>query len=196
MRETGRMFESDLVERFSRIPPWQPPAIYLPTILVLSAIGLGREGVALPVFAALALAGILLWTFLEYWLHRVLFHYQPRTAFGRRLFWIMHGVHHEWPGDPLRLVFPPAVSIPLAVAFWWLFTALAGDALRYPLMVGLLCGYLAYDMLHYWMHHATPKSRIGLHLRRHHLSHHFRDDGLGFGVSSPLWDYVFGSVFH
>jgi dihydroceramide fatty acyl 2-hydroxylase len=193
MGETRRMFESDLIERFSRIPPWQPPVLYLPVIVVLAALGF-RQGVALPAFAGLVVAGVLLWTFLEYWLHRMLFHYRPRTAIGRRLFWIMHGVHHDWPNDALRLVFPPMVSLPLAVAFWWIFTAGAGPAFRYPLMVGLLCGYLAYDMLHYWMHHARPKSRVGSGLRRHHLAHHFRDDGRAFGVSTPLWDYVFGSV--
>jgi sterol desaturase/sphingolipid hydroxylase (fatty acid hydroxylase superfamily) len=194
MRESKRMFENDLFERFSRIPPWQPPVIYLPLIVILSVVGLGRKGVALPAFAALVLAGLLAWTLMEYWLHRALFHHRPRTSFGRRLFWIMHGVHHDWPNDPLRLVFPPAVSIPLAVGFWMLFTRIAGDAFRYPLMIGLVCGYLAYDMVHYWLHHATPKSRLGMRLRRHHLSHHFQDDGRGFGVSSPLWDYVFGTV--
>jgi sterol desaturase/sphingolipid hydroxylase (fatty acid hydroxylase superfamily) len=193
MDGTRRMFESDLIERFSRIPPWQPPLLYGPVIVGLGVIGL-RQGVPWPTFAGLMLAGVLLWTFLEYWLHRVLFHYRPRTAVGRRLFRIMHGVHHDWPDDALRLVFPPMVSIPVAVTFWLIFGAVAGPRLRYPLMMGFVCGYLAYDMLHYRMHHATPTSRIGVGLRRHHLAHHFRDDGRGFGVSSPLWDYVFGSV--
>jgi dihydroceramide fatty acyl 2-hydroxylase len=189
-----RMFENELLERCSRIPPWQPPLLYLPLIVYLSVIGLRQKGLSIAIFAACTLAGVTLWTFLEYWLHRVLFHYHPRSPLGRRLFWVLHGVHHDWPTDALRLVFPPAVSIPLAVLSWWTFTAVAGDAWRYPLMTGFACGYLAYDMVHYWLHHGRAKSGIGARLRHHHLAHHFHDPGSGFGVSSPLWDYVFGTA--
>jgi sterol desaturase/sphingolipid hydroxylase (fatty acid hydroxylase superfamily) len=198
MAETRRMFESDLIERFSRIPPWQPPVLYVPVIVVLTVLGLRAGDVALPAFLALFLGGWLLWSLLEYGLHRYLFHYRPRTVVGRRLFWIMHGVHHDWPDDALRLVFPPAISLPLAVVFWWVFTAMASaspryPSLRYPLMAGFVSGYLAYDMLHYWVHHARPQNSIGRQLRRHHMAHH-GDDRRGFGVSSPLWDRVFGSA--
>jgi sterol desaturase/sphingolipid hydroxylase (fatty acid hydroxylase superfamily) len=41
------------------------------------------------------------------------------------------------------------------------------------------------------VHHAEPKTRLGLTLRRLHLMHHFRDPERGFGVSAPWWDYVF-----
>jgi len=187
------MFENALLERCSRIPPWQPPLIYGPLIAYLSVVAL-RARVSVSTFAACAGAGVLLWTLLEYWLHRLLFHYQPQSARGRRLFWILHGVHHDWPADASRLVFPPAVSIPLAVLFWWTFTVLAGNTLRYPLMAGFACGYLAYDMLHYWVHHGRPTRSLGARLRRHHLAHHFRDPGRGFGVSSRLWDHVFGTA--
>lgn len=194
MAETRRMFESDLVERFSRIPPWQPPVLYVPAIAVLVALGVRAGGIAWPAFLGLFVAGALLWSLLEYGLHRFLFHYRPRSAFGRRLFWIMHGVHHDWPDDALRLVFPPIISLPLAVLFWWTFGRVAGDTLRYPLMAGFVSGYLAYDMLHYWVHHGRPTSRLGRGLRRHHMAHHFADARHGFGVSSPLWDRVFGSA--
>lgn len=194
MAEPRRMFESDLIERFSRIPPWQPPVLYVPVIAVLVVLGVRADDLALPAFLVLFLAGGALWSLLEYGLHRFLFHYRPRSVAGRRLFWIMHGVHHDWPDDALRLVFPPVISLPLAVLFWWLFTASAGESRRYPLMAGFVSGYLAYDMLHYWVHHGRPKSRVGRQLRRHHLAHHFGDDRRGFGVSSPLWDWMFGSA--
>ncbi|MFO0724908.1 MAG: sterol desaturase family protein [Myxococcota bacterium] len=189
--ESQRMFDNDLFEFFSRIPPWQPPAIYLPVIGYTAYVGLFERGIALLPFLGLVLAGITTWSLLEYWLHRLVFHYEPRSAIGKRLFWYLHGVHHDWPNDKMRLVFPPAVSIPLALLFWTIFGALLGESLRYPMMSGLAIGYLSYDMIHYWVHHFSPRSKVGKFLRRYHLEHHFKNPQSGYGVSSPIWDYVF-----
>ena len=57
-----------------------------------------------------------------------------------------------------------------------------------------MTGYLTYDMVHYYTHHAVPTSKLGLTLRRLHLMHHFRDHDKGFGVSAPYWDFVFGTA--
>jgi sterol desaturase/sphingolipid hydroxylase (fatty acid hydroxylase superfamily) len=192
--ESKRMFESDLFEFFSRIPPWQPPAVYLPVIGYLSWVGFAELHLGVLTFTAVMLVGIVAWSLMEYWLHRLVFHYQAKTKLGKRMFWLLHGVHHDWPHDKMRLVFPPAVSIPLAFLFWWMLTEIFGEALRYPAMVGLSIGYLAYDMIHYYVHHFSPKNRVGKFLRRYHLAHHFKDPEHGFGVSNPLWDYVFGTV--
>jgi sterol desaturase/sphingolipid hydroxylase (fatty acid hydroxylase superfamily) len=188
----NRMFENDLFEFFSHIPPWQPPAIYLPVLAwcTWSAFSLGMS---FAVFLAMFFVGVLNWSLMEYWLHRLVFHYQADTKLGRRFFWILHGVHHDWPNDKLRLVFPPAVSIPLAVLFFYLYSAIFGETLRYAVFTGLVFGYLSYDMIHYYVHHFAPKNRIGKFLRRYHLAHHFKDGDTGFGVSSPMWDYVFGT---
>ena len=59
--------------------------------------------------------------------------------------------------------------------------------------MGFIIGYLCYDMVHYYTHHAQPTTRLGKTLRRLHLLHHFRDPTRGFGVSAPWWDYVFGT---
>jgi dihydroceramide fatty acyl 2-hydroxylase len=188
-----RMFESDLFEFFSRIPPWQPPAIFLPMIgwQVHRAHEVGT-GASLGL--GLFLGGLVTWTLLEYWLHRLLFHYEATTAFGKRFIWLTHGVHHDWPNDKLRLVFPPAISLPLAALFFWLFDLALGPAHRYAAFAGLLVGYLSYDMLHYYVHHFAPRNRALRYLRRYHLEHHFRHEPLRFGVSLPVWDFVFGTA--
>ena len=190
---SGRMFESNFFEFFSHIHPWQPPAIFLPLIGYLSWTGFDR-GVGVLRFGLLFLAGMVMWSLLEYWLHRKLFHYVADSELGKRAFWVLHGVHHDWPNDRLRLVFPPTISLPLAAFFFWLFTVTTGEVDRYPLEAGLASGYLAYDMIHFWVHHISPKSRAGKFLRRYHLEHHFKHGTTGFGVSSPLWDYVFGTA--
>jgi sterol desaturase/sphingolipid hydroxylase (fatty acid hydroxylase superfamily) len=189
---SGRMFESDFFEFFSRIPPWQPPAIFIPVIGWASYQSFA-VGVGVLAFAGLFLAGALHWSLMEYWLHRMLFHFEASSPLGKRLIWIFHGVHHDWPNDKLRLVFPPGLSVPLAVVFWFLYSAVLGGELRYAAFAGLALGYLSYDMIHYYVHHFAPRNPIGKFLRRYHLAHHFKEPETGFGVSMPLWDFVFGT---
>jgi sterol desaturase/sphingolipid hydroxylase (fatty acid hydroxylase superfamily) len=191
--QSERMFQHPLLERMSRIPPWQPPAIFLPIILWTGYRGwslLGQPVTWLTLFAG----GLMIWTFMEYVLHRFVFHLAPQNALGKRLIWILHGVHHDWPNDKLRLVFPPSLSLPLAYGFWLLFSRVFGSVDAYAAFSGLATGYLAYDMIHYAVHHFAPASAVGRYLRRYHLSHHFKQSDRGFGVSSPLWDVVFGTL--
>jgi sterol desaturase/sphingolipid hydroxylase (fatty acid hydroxylase superfamily) len=103
-------------------------------------------------------------------------------------------VHHDHPNDPLRLVMPPSVSIPLAGLFFLLFLGVLGTPAAYAFGAGFFAGYLAYDMTHYHVHHHTPRTRLGKRMRELHMRHHFQDDTTGFGVSAPFWDYVFGTA--
>jgi sterol desaturase/sphingolipid hydroxylase (fatty acid hydroxylase superfamily) len=107
---------------------------------------------------------------------------------------MVHGVHHDHPNDPLRLVMPPSASIPLALIFLALFWFALGPGRWAVFGGGFLAGYLAYDMLHYHVHHHKPRTRVGRTLRELHMRHHFQDDDRGFGVSAPYWDYVFGTA--
>ena len=183
------MFDSDVLDRLSRVHPLIPLFIFVPAVAVLFAVGAGR--VSLPEAIGLLLAGWLVWTLTEYWLHRLVFHFEPEQGPGARLHWIIHGVHHDHPNDPLRLVMPPSVSVPLAAAFYGLFVVLLPDADVFA--AGFLLGYLIYDMTHYHVHHHRPTSRLGKLVRELHMRHHFQDDKRGFGVSAPFWDYVFGT---
>src|SRR4051812_12309865 len=107
------MFESPLLDKLSRVHHAVPLLIFVPAIVVLLLLGL-PELSAPAILAALA-GGYLFWTLFEYWLHRLVFHFEPEQGFGARLHWIIHGVHHDHPNDPKRLVMPPAVSVPLAL---------------------------------------------------------------------------------
>ncbi|MFJ3159862.1 sterol desaturase family protein [Streptomyces kanasensis] len=140
------------------------------------------------------LSGYLVWTLTEYWLHRIVFHYVPPGRWEQRLHRTVHGVHHEHPNDALRLVFPPVVSLPAAVAVVLGFQVLLGAHRGYAAASGFLVGYVVYDTLHHHLHHRRPTTRLGRHLRRRHMQHHFRDDSVGFGVSCPYWDLVFGTA--
>ncbi len=189
LRASPPMFESRLLDFFSRVHPAVPVVVFLPAIAAMFVWGLARTsaGGAIGLFAA----GYLLWTLFEYWLHRIVFHFEPEDGVGARLHWIIHGVHHDHPNDPLRLVMPPAVSVPLAAAVFGAMWLVAGGSYAPGLAAGFYAGYLLYDMLHYWLHHFVPSGRLGRSLRERHMRHHFQDDTRGFGISAPYWDEVF-----
>jgi sterol desaturase/sphingolipid hydroxylase (fatty acid hydroxylase superfamily) len=187
------MFDSDLLDMLSRVHPAVPVVIYLPAIAVLVGFAAVSGGGSTLGLAGLFVAGYAFWTLCEYWIHRVIFHFEPEEGFGARLHWIIHGVHHDHPNDPLRLVMPPSVSVPLSSLFLVGFWLLLGTPLWYAFGAGFLAGYLIYDMTHYHLHHHKPKTRIGKRLRELHMRHHFQDDTTGFGISAPYWDTAFGT---
>ncbi len=191
LKASPPMFESRFLDRFTRVHPIVPVVLFGPVITWLLVAGIGRNGVATAL--ALVALGYVFWTLTEYWLHRVVFHYEPTHPLAVRLHWMMHGVHHDHPNDPLRLVMPPSVSVPLALVFGLVFWLVLGAAAAPAFMAGFTAGYLAYDMIHYHVHHHRPRSAFGRRLRELHMRHHFQDHERGFGVSAPWWDRVFGT---
>ena len=86
---------------------------------------------------------------------------------------------------------PPAVSVPLGAIVFGVLYLIFGDRYAPGLGAGFFAGYLAYDMIHYYLHHFRPRGRLGRMLRERHMRHHFQDDTKGFGISAPYWDEVF-----
>ena len=189
LRDSPKMFESRWLDALSRVHPAVVVAIFAPAVLLLSAWGL--EKVSLLGMLGLAVGGYALWTLFEYWLHRVVFHFEPEKGLGARLHWIIHGIHHEHPNDPLRLVMPPSVSLPLGAAVFGAIYLVFGVRYAPGLGAGFFAGYLAYDMTHYYVHHFRPRGRVGRMLRERHMRHHFQDETKGFGISAPYWDEIF-----
>jgi sterol desaturase/sphingolipid hydroxylase (fatty acid hydroxylase superfamily) len=189
LRASPRMFDSRLLDALSRVHPSVPLIIFIPIILALSLWGLAY--VSLLGMIGLLIGGYALWTLFEYWLHRIVFHFEPQKGLGARFHWIIHGVHHEHPNDPLRLVMPPAVSLPLGAIVFAILYLVFGPHASAGLGAGFFTGYLLYDMIHYYVHHFRPHGRMGRMLRERHMRHHFQDDTRGFGISAPYWDEVF-----
>ena len=192
LKASPPMFESRLLDACSRVHPLVPVILFAPVIAILFVLGVDRVGTGRAVL--LAVGGYLLWTLTEYWMHRIVFHFEPEDGIGARLHWIIHGVHHDHPNDPMRLVMPPSVSVPLALVFYAGFVLALGGTDAPAFGAGFLAGYLIYDMTHYHVHHHKPRTRAGRRLRELHMRHHFQDDTRGFGVSAPWWDRVFGTA--
>ncbi|MEM1319345.1 MAG: sterol desaturase family protein [Bacteroidota bacterium] len=192
--ESVRLFKSNFLELFTKVHYSVPLIIYLPVIgyfiYLTAVVKLGwLNGILL--FAA----GIIAWSFAEYFLHRYVFHYEPTSEWGQRIHFLMHGVHHDYPNDSMRLVMPPSVSIPLAFIFYYLFQWLFPGYMHYPFFAGFVLGYVIYDMMHYAIHHVNFNAKWWMSLKAHHLKHHFKDPEKGYGVSSKVWDVLIGSDF-
>ncbi len=193
-----RLFKSDFMEFFTHISPVTVIVIWLPiaVFLLVSALRSAPAG-AFPAFVLAGfVAGLFLWTFAEYTGHRFLFHHKPTSPRQERIFFLFHGIHHAQPQVKTRLVLPLPISIPTALIFYGLFHLVVGVLLHAPqwvapLMSGFLAGYLAYDLTHYAAHHFPMRSGYAKYIKRHHMQHHYKDPGTRFGVSSPLWDWVF-----
>jgi len=193
-QESVRMFKSDALEALSKVSFYVPLVVYVPVIIYCIYKAYITSTGILTFFEYMAL-GLFVWTFVEYVLHRFVFHYVPKPEWARRLHFIFHGVHHDYPSDALRLVMPPSASIPLAVGFFFLFKALLPINDIYAFFPGFIVGYLAYDISHYAIHHFNFKGSFWKKIKQHHMLHHYQDPTKGYGVSSPLWDKVFRSDF-
>jgi sterol desaturase/sphingolipid hydroxylase (fatty acid hydroxylase superfamily) len=189
---TCRMFDTPFIEFFSNIHPASPFIFWLPVLVALSGWTLA-QGMMPLTFAGLVVVGWLAWTLAEYLLHRYVFHAIGPRPWQRRLHFVFHGVHHDFPQDSRRLVMPLGVSIPLGLVFFVGVDALLLRATAFALFVGFGLGYLLYDGIHYFTHHLPARRRIGKFLKRYHLVHHHTGVEGKWGVSTPLWDYVFGS---
>ncbi len=190
LRASPRMFENDLLDKLSRVHPVVPILLFVPAVAVFTVLAAVNDLGPFSIIAW-AVGGYLFWTLCEYWIHRIIFHFEPEEGFGARLHWIIHGVHHDHPNDPMRLVMPPSVSVPLATVFVVLFIVVMGTPTAYAFAAGFLAGYVIYDEIHYHLHHHNPSTRAGRLLRELHMRHHFQDDTGGFGISAPYWDKVF-----
>ena len=200
--EPIRLFKSDFLEFFTHIHPLVVVVIWLPLALfsliseVLSTVGRGGSIAHIP---AGLVVGVFLWTLAEYLMHRFVFHYSPRNPTQEKIFFLFHGVHHAQPQCKTRLVMPPVLSIPLGIVVFGLLSWIVGGLLRagpwvYPLLSGMIIGYLLYDLTHYATHHFPMRSGYFKFLKRYHMQHHYKTPQQRFGVSSPLWDRVFGTM--
>lgn len=195
-----RLFKSDFMEFFTHISPIAVLVIWLPIILyfLVSSIITPVLG-ANPLYIPLTfIGGLLAWSFFEYTLHRFVFHFHTRSPIGKRITFLFHGVHHAQPQCKTRLVMPPVVSLPLAAILYGLFYLILGVLLAVshwiaPSFAGTLLGYVLYDMTHYATHHFAMRSGYLRYLKRYHMRHHYKTPNALYGVTSPVWDYIFGT---
>ena len=188
-----RLFNNPILERLSKISPVTVLAVYLP-IIIFFVFKSFSINIPVGTFVVLFIAGLGFWTLFEYFFHRYVFHFTPKGEVQKRISFLFHGVHHQYPNDKKPLVM--AVTLSLAVAVLLLsLTWLLFGTWTWAYSAGFTTGYLAYDMTHYSIHHFKPPNVKWLRkVWKSHIDHHFRDSTKGYGVSSAFWDRVFGTL--
>ena len=144
----------------------------------------------------LFLTGVLTWGLIEYALHRFVFHFDAQSEKGRKFVYGMHLSHHLDPKNVDDLFAGLRLSLPLAISYCLLAWALtrSWQATVY-LFIGLTAGYFSYEFLHYQAHHRSPRLGVLRYLKKYHLLHHHKSFAVHFGVTSPVFDCLFGT-FH
>ena len=196
-----RLFQSDFLEFFTHVHPVTIILIWVPYSLAMLYWGytLRHAEAGLGYLGAAFVLGLFLWTLAEYNIHRFFFHFIPHTPAQERIVFLFHGVHHAQPRLKTRLVMPPAVSIPMQAIIFGMVYAILGMVFRAPAWVGpfvagFTLGYLAYDLIHYATHRLPMRWGYFKYLKRHHMLHHYKTPDQRFGVSSPFWDWVYGTL--
>jgi sterol desaturase/sphingolipid hydroxylase (fatty acid hydroxylase superfamily) len=190
----AQLFGNPLLEMLTKTHPLVIWGIYLPVIIGFSYYGVIRFNFSLGFVSVLFLTGMFSWTFFEYIMHRWVFHMVAESEKATKIIYVMHGNHHHFPRDKERLFMPPVPSIILAsVIFSLMFAAMGSYA--FVFFPGFLLGYLMYGTTHYAIHAWNPPFKWMKPLWRNHHLHHYKDDHKGFGVSTTIWDRLFGTMF-
>jgi sterol desaturase/sphingolipid hydroxylase (fatty acid hydroxylase superfamily) len=191
---TKKLFENKILEKLTRTHIAIPISlfiIYSAALLYYGVITLGAFTTLQAV--GLFFAGFFTFTLVEYLMHRYLFHIGTSTKKREELQYTLHGVHHEFPKDKERLAMPPIMSITIATTLLFLFKLFLSDNV-FAFLPGFLVGYASYLCMHYILHtFKAPKGMFNF-LWANHAVHHYKDQTKAYGVSSPLWDYIFGTM--
>jgi sterol desaturase/sphingolipid hydroxylase (fatty acid hydroxylase superfamily) len=141
--------------------------------------------------------GVLIWTLLEYGLHRFVFHIQipVRDPRLRELVNASHLAHHAAPRDPTRVLVRPTYGLVVSsIAYGVTYLVTRSLFSTAGVLAGIWAGFLYYEAVHYRVHFSLAASAFIARQRRTHFYHHFTNNRQCFGVTSPLWDYVFGTM--
>jgi len=193
LQESIRLFQNPVLEALSHVHPLVPLMVWLPLVAWLLVRALWVHELNLLALSGVVLAGLVTWSLAEYLLHRFLFHFPAKSKLGRWLVFAFHGVHHDSPQDKTRLVMPPVPAALILAVLWLLFGLAVPRPWIEPFMAAFILGYLVYDYMHYATHHFAMRHPVLRFIKRYHMQHHFSSEEGRFGVSSPLWDWVFGT---
>ncbi len=145
--------------------------------------------------AGLLVSGIAMWTLLEYILHRFLLHAEFRNRTLRDLVNASHLNHHSAPRDRDQILVQLPFALITSALIYGILFAITRDTFKASgLISGIWMGFLYYEAVHYRVHVSLGHSQLLQQQRRAHFYHHFSNSEQCFGVTSPLWDYVFGTM--
>ena len=190
----ARLFKNGFLEMLTKTHPLMIWGMYIPILSYMIYKGATKYDLTTGRILLLFLAGVFFWTLFEYVAHRFLFHFVARTEKTKKFIYILHGNHHHYPRDRQRLFMPPVPSLIIASLLFIVMYLVIGWRVL-PFFPGFVFGYLMYGTMHYAIHAWNPPFKWMKPLWRNHHLHHYKNEQNGYGVSSTLWDHVFGTMF-
>jgi len=191
-KNRSKLFDHPFLEKITRAPYAVSFTYYALVVSGLFVISILYTDFTIAKTLRLFFSGLLIWTLYEYLLHRFVFHFINENKIVKRFHYMVHGVHHAYPRDPERVTMPPVPGTIIAcIIFSVHYLVLRNEAFAF--VSGVLCGYNLYTLIHYATHAWKPSKRFKFWWTYHAL-HHYKYPDKAYGVSSPLWDYVFGTV--
>lgn len=190
----ARLFQNQYLEYLTKTHPLVIWGLYLPVLILLPYYSIQRLDFPGTQAFFIFIGGMFSWSLFEYLMHRFAFHHISETERGQKFIYILHGNHHEYPRDKERLFMPAAPSLIIASTLFLLFQLVLGKYV-FPFFPGFILGYLIYGSMHYAIHAWHPPFKWMKGLWRNHHLHHYKQQERGFGVSSTLWDHIFGTTF-
>ncbi len=196
-RGSATIFKNPFLESLTRTSLTQNIIVYGSVIAFLIYYAIAVRGIDALTFVGFFVFALFIWTLAEYLLHRYLFHWISDNKFVKRFHFIMHGSHHLYPRDTERLLMPPVPGLIMASAlfliFYAIFSLLGYGNYTWAFFPGFFLGYLLYSFLHRATHVVKPPKRFK-YIWKHHSLHHYKYPNKAFGVSTPFWDHVFGTM--
>lgn len=185
-----RLFKNERLEKLTLI---SPRTFAFTWAVLLPLIGWVGWGTAEPATAlCLVAGGLFVWTPFEYVMHRYLFHLKLDLPGVQWFVFMIHGNHHDNPNDPMRGMMPLSGSLPIAGLAWLVCLAVLGLPGTW-LFLGFMIGYVTYDVIHFACHQLPMRGRLASALKRHHMRHHYVDEGGNFAISAIFWDRLLGT---
>ncbi len=190
---TTALFKNPILERLTRTYFAVPVVFFLAVALLFSLYSYYFKSISATSILILFACGVFFFSFIEYLIHRFIFHFNAQTPKEKQFQYKIHGVHHHYPKDKDRLVMPPVISVAISVGFFFIFWVTLSNY-GFPFFAGFCCGYSIYLLIHYAVHrYRQPKNFLSFWWK-HHSLHHYKCDERAFSVSNPLWDYLFGTM--
>jgi sterol desaturase/sphingolipid hydroxylase (fatty acid hydroxylase superfamily) len=190
----ARLFKNQYLEMLTKTHPLVIWGIYLPIMIYMLYYSGDHVGYSAGRIALTFLGGMLFWSLFEYIAHRFVFHWVAESGRAKKIVYVLHGNHHHYPRDRERLFMPPVPSLIIAsVVFALMYLLMRTNAFMF--FPGFIFGYLMYGSMHYAIHAWNPPFKWMKPLWRNHHLHHYKNEHMGFGVSSTLWDHVFRTMF-
>jgi 4-hydroxysphinganine ceramide fatty acyl 2-hydroxylase len=187
------MFSRPFFDFFFRWRWWVAPMAFMPIVIILIILGFIYTNMSIFVLLISYFLGIFVWTLFEYFMHRYMFHVYSDVPGLSHMHYVIHGMHHVYPTDPYRVIFPPFLSLLVGGLIALVGLLFLPSSCFFPGMAGFVTGYCWYEFVHYANHQIKWKNPWLKKLKRHHLLHHHNEiyKDKNYGVTTVLWDHVF-----